>query len=73
MVWEIMSKDVKTVHPLDKVDEAVKIMKKFHIKKLPVIQGESIVGIITITDITYARPDMVKEFMETYVKPRWVD
>ena len=60
-------------------------MKKFHTKKLPVIQGKrivvsaspvierSIVGIITITDISFAKPEMAKEFMDTYVTPRWID
>jgi len=73
LVKEIMSREVKTIHPLEKIDKAIKIMKKFHIKKLPVIQGNSIVGMVTITDISYARPEMAKEFMETYVTPRWVD
>ena len=52
LVKEIMSREVKTIHPLEKVDEAIKIMKEFHIKKLPVIQGKSIVGIIIISAIT---------------------
>ena len=73
LIKEIMSSDVKTIHPLEKVDEAIRIMREFHIKKLPVIQGKSIVGIVTITDISYAKPEMAKEFMDTYVMPRWVD
>ena len=72
-VRKIMSREVKTIHPMEKVAEAIKIMKEFHIKKLPVIQGKRIVGIITITDITYAKPEMAKEFMDTYIMPRWVD
>ena len=48
-------------------------MKKYMIKKLPVILDNNLVGIVTLTDIAYARPDLTKEFIETWIKPRWRD
>jgi CBS domain-containing protein len=72
-VEEIMSKEIKTIHQLDTVEKAIDIMIENNIKKLPVIMEEHIVGIITVTDISKARPDLSKRFMETWVKTGWKD
>jgi len=32
-----MSSDIKTIHPLKKLEQALEIMKKYKIKKLPVV------------------------------------
>ena len=73
MVGEVMSSEIKTVHSLDTIDHALQIMKDNNIKKLPVIENEDIVGIITVTDISRARPDLSKRFIESWVKPKWRD
>jgi len=70
-VSEIMSSDIKTIYALDKVETAMDVMKKHKIKKLPVISDDKIVGIITVTDISKARPDISKRFMESWMKPQW--
>ena len=70
-VSEIMSKDIKTIYALDKIETAIDVIKKYKIKKLPVISDDRIVGIITVTDISKARPDISKRFMESWVKPSW--
>lgn len=72
-VRDVMSAPIKTVYALDTVEKTIKIMKDNGIKKLPVISNDSIVGIITITDISHARSDMSKRFMESWIKPRWED
>jgi len=72
-VNEIMTTDIKTVHALDTIEKAIQIMEKFNIKKLPVVINEGIVGIITVTDISKARPDLSKRFIDTWVKPVWND
>lgn len=72
-VDDIMSRDIKTIHPLDTIDKALNIMSESNIKKLPVVLNEKIVGIITITDISRARPDMSTRFIESWIKPRWID
>ena len=65
-IEEIMSSDIKTIHPFDRVEKALDIIKKHKIKKLPVVsENDDLVGIITITDIAYTRPD-VKKFLELW-------
>ena len=73
LVSEIMSSDIKTIYALDKIEKAIEIMEKYKIKKLPVISNNKIVGIITATDISRARPDISKRFMDSWVKPKWRD
>ena len=72
-VSEIMSAGIKTVYALDSVDKAIEIMKQYKFKKLPVISNNDIVGIITVTDISNAKSEMTKRFMETWVKTKWQD
>lgn len=72
-VHEIMSQNIKVVYALDTVEKALETMKLFKIKKLPVISSEKVVGIITITDIAEARPDLSKRFMESWMKAQWRD
>jgi len=72
-VKEIMSTNVKTVHQLDTLEKAIEVMFQYNIKKLPVVIEEGIVGIITVTDISKARPDLSKRFMETWVLPDYRD
>jgi len=72
-IKEIMSSDIKTIHPLKKLEQALEIMKKYKIKKLPVVSDDAVVGIVTSTDIVYARPELTKRFMESWVNIRWED
>lgn len=72
-VKEIMSSNVKVVNALDTLEKALETMKIFKIKKLPVISAEKVVGIITMTDIAEASPDLSKRFIESWVKAQWRD
>jgi CBS domain-containing protein len=72
-VREIMSQNIKVVYALDTAEKALETMKKYKIKKLPVISSEKVVGIVTITDIAEARPEISKRFMETWMKAQWRD
>ena len=72
-VSEIMSQNIKVVYALDTAEKALETMKQYKIKKLPVISSEKIVGIVTITDIAEARPEISKRFMETWMKAQWRD
>lgn len=73
IVSEIMSSDIKTINALDKIETAIEKIIKHKIKKLPVISDDKIVGIITVTDISKARPDISKRFMESWMKIQWRD
>ena len=72
-VHQIMSQKIKVVHALETVEKALETMKQYKIKKLPVISSEKVVGIITITDIAKARPDLSERFMESWMKAQWRD
>lgn len=73
LVNEIMSSNIKTIHALDTLDKAIDIMRDNNIKKLPVVVNERVVGIITVTDISKARPDLSKRFIDSWVKTKWMD
>jgi len=72
-VREIMSSNVISISPLDNLETALKIMKKNRVKKLPVLSSNKLKGIITVTDIAYARPELTRRFIDSWVKPRWED
>jgi len=72
-VSEIMSKNLKTIHKLAKIEDAIRLMKMHNIKKLPVVSNDTLVGIVTITDISRARPELSKRFIDSWVKVRWED
>jgi predicted transcriptional regulator len=68
-----MSSGVKVVYALDTIETALETMRQYKIKKLPVISSGKVVGIITMTDIAEARPDLSKRFMDSWVKAQWQD
>ena len=50
-VSELMTKEVITCSPRDSVSEIAKVMTQRRIRHLPVKDGDSLVGIITIGDV----------------------
>lgn len=56
---EIMSKNVITIDPDKRIEDAVDIMMKYGIKKLPVISDDKIEGIITASDIIVVEPKLI--------------
>ena len=81
---EIMSKPLITVKPSTSITSAAKIMIKTQIKKLPVINNQNLVGILSLTDLirvlrTHNMTDKIslkgasnnmKKFLEAYVDPQ---
>lgn len=51
-VSEIMTEKVFTIHPDQTVEEAMDVMVKYHIRHLPVVDEERVVGVISIMDTT---------------------
>ncbi|NOX71224.1 MAG: CBS domain-containing protein [Candidatus Micrarchaeota archaeon] len=60
-VDEIMAKEVIYVKPDLDVEDAANVMIENGIKKLPVIENETLVGIVTATDIIAAQPKIMDE------------
>ncbi|MEM3737106.1 MAG: CBS domain-containing protein [Candidatus Bathyarchaeia archaeon] len=68
-VGDIMSKPPITISSNHPIEDAVRLMAKNKIKRLPVVEGDMLVGIITVTDLTRyidyldrIRPSMVLSY-----------
>jgi len=59
-VKDIMSSPLVVVDPGMDLEEAVKLMFQMKIKKLPVVDGKRLVGLVTLTDIARFQPRMIK-------------
>jgi CBS domain-containing protein len=59
---DLMSTPLITIEENASIEEAVQIMIRRKIKRLPVVKGEKLTGIITVTDIAKTTPQLVKVF-----------
>ncbi len=46
-----MTEKVYTVHPLQTVQEAMMLMNQHHIRHLPVVADDKVIGVISIGDV----------------------
>jgi len=60
-VRKVMSRPLKTIEPNKTVRTAVGRMQKEGIKKLPVVSGFDLVGIITMSDIIFKHSTLLAE------------
>lgn len=63
-VKKVMSKSLITVSPRSRVEEAARLMAGKKVKKLPVVEDGSVVGMVTQTDIVAASYDLVTSLKE---------
>jgi len=54
LVSEIMTAKVNTVAPTASIDECMELMTQRHIRHLPVLDGDELVGMISIGDVVKA-------------------
>ena len=59
---EIMAFPLVTIEPEVSVDEVCKLAAKKRIKRLPVVENEVLVGIVSIQDLLTRKSECVKEF-----------
>ena len=70
-VGEVMTSPAITVDPSMQADAALSLMTRRRIRHLPVVQGESMCGFISIGDIVKSRIEQVEheaEAMRTYIQ-----
>jgi CBS domain-containing protein len=56
MVRDWMTPDPLTVHPQQTIPQAHNLMKTQNVRRLPVVEGDTLVGILTYGDIREAQP-----------------
>jgi len=56
---EVMSTPVVTINEDASVEEAARLMSRKRIKKLPVVSGDKLIGIITSMDLVRAEPKLM--------------
>ena len=59
-VQEVMTKEVITIQADQTLEEASNLMIEHQIKKLPVLEKDKLVGIITATDLISVQPKMIQ-------------
>ena len=65
---QVMTSPVLTISETASIDEAAKLMAKKKVKKLPVMDKQKLVGIVTLTDIVTKVPTMLS-ILEELVRP----
>jgi len=50
-VAKVMTQRVHTISPEESIEKAAEMMVKYHVNRLPVVEGDKLVGIITRGDI----------------------
>lgn len=59
-VKDVMSSPLVVVEPQMDLEEAVRLMFQMKIKKLPVVDGKRLVGLVSLTDIARFQPQVIK-------------
>lgn len=70
LLADIMTPNPITVEPNDSAEDALEMMEEKHIRHLPVLQANRIVGIVSIRDLFAAVRNMIErnaEHMESYI------
>ncbi|HLF91738.1 MAG TPA: CBS domain-containing protein [Anaerolineales bacterium] len=62
LIKDWMTPDPITIHPQSTLPQARKLMEEHHIRRLPVVEDDELVGIITLGDIREAQPSDVNAF-----------
>jgi len=72
-VRDVMTSPLVVAEPKMDLGEAVKLMFQMKIKKLPVVEGKRLVGLLSLTDIARFQPQMlglVKQLAATRAAPK---
>ncbi|MCL4113629.1 UNVERIFIED_CONTAM: hypothetical protein GTU68_001062 [Idotea baltica] len=71
VVNDVMTKNILTIKPQNTVNESMQLMTEKHIRHLPVIEGEKLIGIISIGDCVkevIAEQEQIIGHLEQYIQ-----
>jgi len=68
LVGDVMSKPLIVVDPEASLEEAFELMFEKRVKKLPVVKGKKLVGLVTMTDIARVHTAMVEHMKKLAAK-----
>jgi CBS domain-containing protein len=69
-VGEVASSDLVTLSPDDSLDQALELLAKHQVRRLPVVEDERLVGILAQADVArHAREVQTGEVVEQISKP----
>jgi len=63
-VSDVMTTDPVLIEDDADVDDAIEAMNEHKVKRLPVVSGSNLVGIITVSDICALQPEAVEKISE---------
>ncbi len=69
-VSEIMTSRVAYVHPQQSIEDCMALMTELHVRHLPVLSGEQVVGLISIGDVVksiISEQNFVIQQLENYI------
>ena len=69
-VSDIMSTSVTTCGPTDKIEDLARIMTERRFRHMPVVEHETLIGIVSIGDLVKARIDLLeaeREQLQSYI------
>lgn len=71
MITEVMTPNVITISPTDSLNDCMRIMSNKHIRHLPVMDGQQLLGMVTIRDVVReiinAQTGKIRE-LEAYIQ-----
>lgn len=70
---DVASAPVLSVAPDASIEHAASEMKRRRVKRLVVVRDGTVVGLLSVTDIAYGEPDLVRGLLDAWVKPRVED
>ncbi len=67
-VKDVMTSPLVVAEPNMDLEEAVRLMFQMKIKKLPVVDGKRLVGLVSLTDIARFQPEMITIMKKLFVR-----
>jgi acetoin utilization protein AcuB len=67
-VADAMTREPVTLGPEDTLMRAVEVMRKQHIRRIPIIIGDALVGLLVQGDLNRAQPSAISDSEEEFVR-----